>query len=306
MYWTFILLVGLSATAAFQVNPNIFGLGKRFLSAAIFGDSTSDTGNVYQLTNQTWPISPPNFYGRYGNGFNWADDLKVLLKYNYAYGSATTDNNLVQGIAKYGTVPVPGLLQQVQQYLSDFTIPSFVENTVQIVWGGANDAGADPALLAQPYLIINSLMKSVTTLLAGGAKTIIVFYQEPFQYVPANAALNQPAQFAYITNLVNGLTKANLTAIQTANPQAKLYLFDLYTLIDTLYKNPPAPVIYTTGSCWVVTGSTVSVPCAKPKEYFFADTNHLGSVIQQKVADAVGEFFKHGFTPSSANYFSTV
>jgi len=71
MYWTFILLVGLSATFAFQVNTNFGGLlGKRFLSATIFGDSTSDTGNVFQLTNGTWPISPPNFYGRYCNGPN--------------------------------------------------------------------------------------------------------------------------------------------------------------------------------------------------------------------------------------------
>jgi phospholipase/lecithinase/hemolysin len=307
MYWTFILLVGLSTTFAFQVNTNFLGLlGKRFLSAAIFGDSTSDTGNVFQLTNGTWPISPPNFYGRYCNGPNWADDLTVFLKYNYAYGSATTDNNVAVGLAKYGTVLVPGLLQQVQEYLSDFKLPYALENTVHILWGGANDASANPALATQPQLIIASLMNSVTTLLAGGAKHIIVFNQEPFQNVPVNAALNQPAEFIELTAYVNALTNASLQAIQAANPQAKIYLFDLHSLITNLLENPPPPVIHTTGYCWNVTGSTIQIYCNQPKQYFFIDTFHLSSPIQQKLAQAVDKFFVPGFTPSADNYFYSV
>jgi len=303
MYWTFILLVGLSATVAYQVNTKLEGLfGKRFQFAAIFGDSTSDTGNVYELTDGTWPLSPPNFHGRYGNGPNWADDLKVFLKFNYAYGSATTDNNFVLGLAKYNTTIVPGILQQVQSYVNDPIFHLLRENTVHTVWGGANDAGVKPALLAQPYLIINSLMNSVTTLLAGKAKTIIVFYQPPFQYAPANAAQN-PAQLAALTNYINGLIRANVTTIQAANPQAKIYIFDTYTFIDNLYKNPPPPIIYTTVPCWIITNSTASAACPNPKEHFFADTLHFGSVVQQYLAAAVDEFFKPGFTPSATNHF---
>jgi phospholipase/lecithinase/hemolysin len=307
MYWTFILLVGLSSTFAFQVNTNFGGLlGKRFLSAAIFGDSTSDTGNVFQLTNGTWPISPPNYYGRYCNGPNWADDLTVFLKYNFAYGSATTDNNFVKGYAKDNTVLVPGLLQQVQQYLSNFNLPFLLDNTVHIVWGGANDAIADPALAAQPQLIISSLMNSVTALLAGGAKNIIVFNQEPFQNIPQNAVLNQPLEFIQLTAYVNALTNASLQAIQAANPQAKIYLFDLHTLITNLFANPPPPVIHTSGYCWNVTGLTIQKYCDNPKQYFFVDTFHFSTPIQQKLAQAVGNFFKLGFTPSADNYFYSV
>jgi thermolabile hemolysin len=307
MYWTFILLVGLSAALAFQVNTNFGGLlGKRFLSAAIFGDSTSDTGNVFQLTNDTWPISPPNYHGRYCNGPNWADDLTVFLKYNYAYGSATTDNNIAPGYAKYGTVLVPGLLQQVQEYLNNFKLSYTLDYTVHILWGGANDASANPALATQPQLIISSLMNSVITLLAGGAKNIIVFNQVPFQYVPVNAALNQPAQFIGLTAYVNGLTNASLQAIQAANPQAKIYLFDLHSLITNLFANPPPPVIHTAGYCWNVTGSTIQKYCDNPKEYFFIDTFHFSSPIQRKLAQAVDQFFKPGFTPSAANYFYSV
>jgi phospholipase/lecithinase/hemolysin len=307
MYWTFILLVGLSASLAFQVNTNFGGLlGKRFLSAAIFGDSTSDTGNVFELTNGTWPISPPNFFGRYSNGPTWADDLTVFLKYNFAYGSATTDNNFVQGFAKDNTVLVPGLLQQVQEYLSDFKFPYALDHTVHIVWGGANDVIADPALALKPQLIIGSLINSVTTLLAGGAKHIIVFNQEPFQNVPLNAVLNQSLQFIELTAYVNAVTNISLQAIQAANPQAKIYLFDLHSLVTNLFANPPPPVIHTSGYCWNTTGLTIHTYCNNPKQYFFIDNFHFSSPVQQKLAQAVDEFFKLGFTPSAENYFYTV
>jgi phospholipase/lecithinase/hemolysin len=306
MYWTFILLVGLSATFAFQVNVNLGGIGKRYLSAVLFGDSTSDTGNVFQLTDGTWPISPPNFDGRYCNGPNWADDLGVLLKYNYAYGSATTDNNLAKGYAKGGTVLVPGLLQQVQQYLSDPKLPYAVDYNVHIVWGGANDASANPALALEPQLIVGSLMSSVTALLAGDAKTIIVFNQEPFQNIPVNAAVNEPLQLIELTAYVNTLTNASLQQIQKANPKAKIYLFDLHSLITDLLANPPPPVIHTTGYCWNVTGLTIQKYCDNPKQYFFVDTFHFTTPIQKKLAQAVEKFFQFDFKPSADNYFYAV
>jgi len=43
------------------------------------------------------------------------DNLNVLIKADYAYGSATTDNNFVQDLAKLNTVPVPGVRQHVAQ-----------------------------------------------------------------------------------------------------------------------------------------------------------------------------------------------
>src|SRR5437868_1188537 len=69
----------------------------RFRDIVIFGDSDSDTGNVFSLTGKTWPISPPYYKGRFTNGPNWVDLLDVGETSSYAYGSAITDNALVQG-----------------------------------------------------------------------------------------------------------------------------------------------------------------------------------------------------------------
>jgi phospholipase/lecithinase/hemolysin len=267
MYWTLTLLVCFSVTSAFQTNINPLGLFNRFQFAAIFGDSTSDTGNVYDLTSGTWPISPPYYYGRYCNGPNWADDLNVLVKYNYAYGSATTDNNFVKGYAKLNTVLVPGMLQQVIQYLTDYNNSCSLNN---------------------PFSLNN----------------IIVFNQEPFQNVPINSALNQPAQFIYLTSVVNKLINASLQSIKAANPSASIYLFDLHSFITYLLANPPYPVTNTVNYCWNDTSiTTVGVYCSNPNTNFFIDNFHFTAPVQQKLADAVSQFFQYGFNPSPANYF---
>lgn len=127
MYSTFIiLLLCFSATLASlsDIDPfNILPL-KRFNRAAVFGDSTSDIGNVYELTDHTWPIVPPYYKGQYCDNANWFDRLDIVFKQNYAYGSATTDNNFVQGLAKLNTVPVPDIRQQVAEYLNKPKLPS--------------------------------------------------------------------------------------------------------------------------------------------------------------------------------------
>jgi outer membrane lipase/esterase len=53
----------------FQIN---FGQN-HFCQLVIFGDSLSDIGNVYILTNYTYPISPPYYQGRFCDGPNWID-----------------------------------------------------------------------------------------------------------------------------------------------------------------------------------------------------------------------------------------
>ena len=45
----------------------------------VFGDSLSDTGNIYKATQETIP-PPPYFEGRFSNGLLWIDYLKHQLQ----------------------------------------------------------------------------------------------------------------------------------------------------------------------------------------------------------------------------------
>jgi phospholipase/lecithinase/hemolysin len=138
MYSSFIIFLLCSPAVAFDIRA----LFNRFYKIVIFGDSYSDTGNVYELTDHTWPIVPPYYHGRYCNGPNWVDNLNVLIKVDYAYGSATTDNDFVQGLAKLNTVPVSSVRQQVAQYLANTYNFFFNLNLIlplHVIWAGGND-----------------------------------------------------------------------------------------------------------------------------------------------------------------------
>ena len=129
----------------------------RFDNLVIFGDSYTDTGNVYKISDHTWPLSPPYYYGRFSNGPNWVDQLKARKISNYAYGSATTDNGFVQGLAKFGTIPIPGIRQQIGIYLNKTSLNQVdFTRTLYIIWAGGNDFIVNRTVL--PPAIVASLL----------------------------------------------------------------------------------------------------------------------------------------------------
>jgi phospholipase/lecithinase/hemolysin len=42
-----------------------------FSEIVVFGDSESDAGNVFELSGDTYPASPPYWQGRFSNGPVW-------------------------------------------------------------------------------------------------------------------------------------------------------------------------------------------------------------------------------------------
>ena len=68
-----------------------------YTSLYVLGDSTSDNGNAYRLTNGREPESPPYRRGRFSNGPIWADYIARLFRAenlptgNLALGGARAD-----------------------------------------------------------------------------------------------------------------------------------------------------------------------------------------------------------------------
>ena len=46
-----------------------------FSGMVVFGDSLSDSGNLFTFTGEAVPASPPYFEGRFSNGPVWVEDL---------------------------------------------------------------------------------------------------------------------------------------------------------------------------------------------------------------------------------------
>jgi len=133
----------------------------------IFGDSLSDTGNIYRATGGVYPSSPPYFQGRYSNGLVWVEYLASGLKLtseqrtNFAFGGATTGSSGMNGI--------PGLLAQVDNFTKAH--PDINPNALYVLWAGANDYLYGTSNSTMP---IENLSKAIQLLSTRGAKKILV------------------------------------------------------------------------------------------------------------------------------------
>jgi phospholipase/lecithinase/hemolysin len=281
-----LLLCFLSTTVSSL--PVRFSLFKNveFQNIVVFGDSLSDNGNVFALTNQTYPI-PPYYNGRYSDGPNWVDQLGVSGVSDYAYGSATTDNNLVQGYTKGNTIPVPGILQQIEIYLNNTDVTNIdFERTLYIIFGGGNDFIFDQTL--EPSIIAASLFKSPQALLDIGAKYILIFNQAPVQYFPFSKPFNSPELFTYLTDQGNFYISNLTESMQLDNPQALLTIFDIYTLVLNIVTQNSTMFTNTVDNCWTnFNVTTVIQNCSNPEDYFFIDSIHFTSRAHKLIADAI-------------------
>lgn len=122
-----------------------------FDDLVVFGDSYSDTGNLFRLTNETAP-PPPYFEGRLSNGPIWVDQLASELSLeeddiqNFAFSGATSGRevfvpegtNLLEeepGV----TSELPGLLDQVDQFAAGLGEDGADPDDVYFIWMNGND-----------------------------------------------------------------------------------------------------------------------------------------------------------------------
>ncbi|CAF1552722.1 unnamed protein product, partial [Didymodactylos carnosus] len=198
-----------------------------------------------KITNRTYPPSPPYFNGTYSNGKNWIAQLiskinseryrkqqRVQLD-NYAYGGATTDNNIVHGYTN-GMRLVPSVIEQIQMYKNQSETDD--SQQVFVIWAGANDFLENNSLSYQT--IVASLINCVKLLLSYNAKRILVFNEPPAQYSP-QFRLTGSAQQQYIANFVNAgnqLLSNEITKLKNVNNC--VVIADVYLVTNDMIMNP--------------------------------------------------------------------
>ncbi|KST66185.1 SGNH/GDSL hydrolase family protein [Mastigocoleus testarum] len=123
-----------------------------FDDLVIFGDSYSDTGNAFHLSNNTFPPSPPYFEGRLSNGPIWVDKIASELSLqesdiqNFAFAGATSGREVFvpEGTNIIAEEPgftseLPGLLDQVDQFADGIGQDGADPNDIYFVWMNGND-----------------------------------------------------------------------------------------------------------------------------------------------------------------------
>ncbi|KAF0450888.1 gdsl family lipase [Gigaspora margarita] len=183
---------------------NSESLRKRYDKLIAFGDSHTDNGNVYYLTNKQWP-SETSYMGRYCDGKVWVEYLAEFLNIelvNYAFGGATVDSNFIQGVTGPNKDKVPGIKQQIEAFISANTKSKQSMNnnpnsdndfskTLFALW----DSGGDYCftnMTASPLLLVQSLIDALHLLVQSfpTISTLLIPNLPDFSLVPQFNTMN--------------------------------------------------------------------------------------------------------------------
>lgn len=260
-----------------------------FDKVVVFGDSLSDSGNVYATTGGLFPPLP--YAGNFSNGQvavqYLANALGVPLD-NHAWGGATSGSaltipgnpaqaaplrpNYVNYAYLHPSPPWPAL-PNMSDAVGNYVLGTPVDaNALYVVWGGANDiflAQLDGRLAADPTAVLTEAIVNltrITAVLAGaGAQHILVPGMPDLGLTP-DCAGNSAA-----CSLLASSFNAGLQAALAGNvPPAAWQYFDTYALLGAVVANPGAyGLTNVTDRCF----NGVSV-CADPSQYLFWDSVH--------------------------------
>ena len=264
-----------------------------YSQVVFFGDSLSDTGNLYLTTGI--PVSPPYFNGAFSNGPLWtailAGDLgrsatpSLLGGTNFAWAGAT--------VIDYGR-PQPEIPQQLGQYFS--AVGSVADpGALYVILGGANDindASKNPATAAGNIVAAaNAIDGMVDALYAAGARNILVGNLPDVGRTPLVTAQGAAAAAGAtaLTNLFNATLKGLLDSDAAVDANLDLDRLDLYALFNSALANPAAYGFdNVTAPC---KPGDLGVPgpgpiCATPDSYLFWDAFHPSARAHQLIAEA--------------------
>ncbi len=195
----------------------------------VFGDSLSDTGNMYNGSQWLLPNRYSWFLGHFSNGFVWSEYVakeKDIPVYNWAVGGAAGNN-------QYAVLT--GVKDQIESYLVYRKIAKNyqAENTLYAMMFGANDFMSYDRTVAE---VEADYIKALTRLIDSGAKNILLLTLPDITKAP---------QFNYSSEEQKAQIKDKVVAFnqfiyQQANsyPELNIMLFDVYDLFEKVTETP--------------------------------------------------------------------
>jgi phospholipase/lecithinase/hemolysin len=268
-----------------------------------FGDSLSDTGNLWLLTKAVGqdPAIPPSesphmtyFQGRFSNGpvafeylwdlmtSNTGGDVTPFLStlrvpqkgaVSFAFGASGT--GLIEPV---GSLFVPGLNGQVELLRAALRGRKAPPHALYAIFSGANDyLGASADNPPVPSVVVGNIVKAVQKLYALGARDVMVLNLPDLGMIPLVPG-DMKGTLSLLTMAHNGLLTQALNALAASLPDLRLIPVDVYSFTQDLAANAnlipalPPPVSYclftNPASCPDVRTFDVG------SQYFFWDAEH--------------------------------
>jgi phospholipase/lecithinase/hemolysin len=250
----------------------------RYDAVYVFGDSYCDVGNIYFATGGLEPAAP-YYAGRFSNGPIWVDHVagsygltlrpSLLGGTDYAFGGAE-----VTAAVPEGNVSIPSVPQQIELYLSTHHGKADPK-ALYVVEGGGNDilnsnGAGSPTTLADEIAV--GLGGGLQLLYEAGARNFVVPNLLDVGLLPA-AQEENIASFATAATLRLNFDLAYLPHLLPYAPGAKLYLLDVYSLVESMQIDPTHYGFSNiTAPCFVA--APLPSLCSNPYAYLFWDDAH--------------------------------
>ena len=260
----------------------------------VFGDSLSDTGNLFQLSGGYPPT--PYFQGRFSNGRLWVERLADALGMsiapgdNYAVGGATTGYfNSNDGLSGRS---YPGLLDEISSFKATRSAAE-AEGALFVVWAGANDffvaltIGQDPAELIGNG--VGNTVQAIQQLWLAGARYIMVANVPDLGLTPYALGMNVGGPVTQLTATYNQVLSSALDSLAAAGiPTIRVDAFATLRAMVTKraefgFTNVTDPLL----------GSGSTAP-----RYLFWDTVHPTTEGHAVFAEAAADSLISYFSPS--------
>lgn len=208
-----------------------------YTSLTVFGDSLSDTGNLFIASAGTNP-APPYDQGRFSNGKVWVETLAAGLGrtadvvpalaggQNYAFGGALTGVDLTP----------PGVLAQVMGLWA--AVNAAADPTgLYVVIGGGNDMrearnglSTDASRQSAAEVATQNLANSVSVLAARGATKVLISTLPDLGFTPEAAALGRLAESSDASMRFNALLLALEPTLEAMFPWLDVLVLDMNAL----------------------------------------------------------------------------
>lgn len=274
-----------------------------FSDVILFGDSLSDVGNT-EVVAPGGDIPGTDFTygtnGRFTNDRVWAEFLGERLGLSEALlASRQGGTNYAHGGAMLNldTGPSTGVLRQYQRWRATLGRDGADDDTLYIVWSGANDLRAGmmmPGLDLGAY--VNDRLMAYATLLndliASGAQSILVPNLPNLGYAPEARLAGVSDQVTALVTFWNAGLDGVLDALAATN-DVTLYRADIFNAVEGVFADPAAyGLINVTDACSRVVNN-IEIPCANPEQYAFWDTLHPTTTAHRLFAEAAYTAITH-------------
>ena len=276
-----------------------------FREVVVFGDSLSDTGNVFAATEavlpEAVPVSPPYYQGRFSNGPVWVERLAEKLGLplrpflhggtNFAFGGAAIGFDTPDLFENDVRVLIPSLRTQVTTFLVQHLFDKADPAALYIVWGGANDLRdalvTSPDPFAEARQAVEDLTAAIADLAEARAVSFLVLNMPNLAWTPESRRRGPAAmtQATAVSVAFNHALATALDAVEAKHPITIIRL-DTFTLLQAIIAAPDRfDLTNVTEPCWAGNPFARGTPCPQPQTHLFWDSIHPTTAAHALLAD---------------------